>query len=235
MKPLFRWTIGGNPHVYGLHALEKSIISVLKLYKEEFDYVLCYNGLLDEQIDYIKHLNIDIFEQVHCKEMEYTPLGNAYKLYPPRLREQTNELFMDNDIILHSRSNIVDEFLTSSNMTFITEGYGNYGKYKNNLTKAVVHANSGFFGIPPYFPFAQMIKNYQRDDTNRQWEDRFDEQGIVASCLLNHSKNKVIPFSDIKICETNYSPTAIGSHFVRINAGNIDPWNQYLNEFTYFL
>lgn len=137
MKPIFRWTIGGNPHLCGLRILKKSVKSVLGLYGDEFDYVICHNNLSGWMLDYIKNINIKLLEQSHGDEMEYVPRGVAWKLYPPRLRVDAHEVFMDNDILIHSRSSIVDEFLKSSDMTFITQGYGNYGKYKSNNDKRI--------------------------------------------------------------------------------------------------
>jgi hypothetical protein len=102
--------VGGKPHICGLHSLKRSIDFILALYGEEFDYVICHNNLTNEHFEYIKSLGITLFEQNHCQEMEYVPKGVAWKLYPPRLREDAHEMFIDNDIVIHSRSGVVDVF-----------------------------------------------------------------------------------------------------------------------------
>lgn len=235
MKPLFRWTIGGNPCPTGFEVFFESIQSVRKLYGDEFDYVVCYNNLTSDQLSYISQFGIRLIEQRHCAEMEYEPVGVAWKLYPPRLRDSTHEIFMDNDIVLYSRPREVEEFLASKDVTFITEGFGNnegkgnYGKYFENMERHSVCVNSGFFGLPPYFPFAQLIRYYQASDENRSWENYFDEQGLVASCILNHSPCLVIPISDIGVCveDLECPLTPVGSHFSQVNIGYTLCWLLY--------
>jgi hypothetical protein len=232
-KPLVRWTIGGYPHFCGLLCLKKSINSFLKLYKDEFDYIICYNNLFYNQINYIKLLSenfkIPLYEQSACKNMPYEPIGNAWKLYPPRLRPHSHEIFIDNDLIINGKSNIINQFLKSKKCSFITEGFGNYGKYKKYINSKE-NVNSGFFGIPPNFPFEELIKYYTKNDEIKCWQNYFDEQGIVASCILNHTVCKIIKIDEISICENSLIKTNIGNHFVKLNEGKTECWNEYIKE-----
>lgn len=222
MKPLLRWTIGGNPHIIGFYLLKASVLGVKKLFGNRFDYVICYNNLTKDNFRRIKKLGIDLYEQSFCCEMEYEPKGVAWKLYPPRLRPNSHEIFLDNDVVLHGKPSILEEFLSKKDLCFITEGYGNYGRYKEKF-QTTKHVNSGFFGIPPLFPFLDLIKYYQKDDEMREWQDYFDEQGLVASCLLNH-KTVIVPFEEINICDEFFENAWCGTHFVRVNVGH----NKYL-------
>lgn len=226
IKPLVRWTIGGDIHRAGFDILKKSVRSFISLYKNQFDYVVCYNNFKWE--DELKDLNVFLYKQFHCEEMEYKPHGVAWKLYPPRLRENSHEIFIDNDVLFHSKSESIDEFLKSTDLTVISTGVKiNYGKYINLVPDFSVPANSGVFGLPPKFPFRYLIKKYQNNDKNRQWEDYFDEQGLVACCLLNHYSNKIIPMSEISFCGLDLFFSTSAYHFAGANKGYLKAWNHF--------
>lgn len=227
MKPLVRWTIGGNVHDLGVECLRLSIKSLKKVYGSLFDYVICFNNLSEKNLQTLAKFDTSLYEQVEDEEMEYKAQGVAWKLYPPRLRYGSHEIFIDNDLIIYERSEIIEKFLENENETIASQGYGYYGKYEKHI-KTQIHLNSGFFGIGPNFKFGEHIKYYQSQDTVKDWENYFDEQGLVAACLFNNSFCKIITMEDISHCYENFKFGKIGCHFCGLNKGGTQTFLSYL-------
>jgi hypothetical protein len=223
MKPLIRWTLGGNVHDLGIDCLKLSIKSFKKIYGNIFDYLLCYNNLNEKHLKIISNFDIQLYEQFHCEELEYKPTGCAWKLYPPRLAFKSHEIFIDNDLIVYKRLKTIDDFLDNKIETFGLQGYGMYGKYEKYVPENK-HINVGLFGICPNFDLAALIKLYQENDLNRNWENYFDDQGIIAACLLNHSECSIINFEEINNCHHQFKFAKCGSHFCHLNQGNTSPF-----------
>ena len=229
MKPLVRWTIGGNVHDLGVECLKLSIKSFKKIYGSVFDYVICYNNLNEKHLKIISNLNINLYEQFHNEELEYVPKGCAWKLYPPRLASKSHEIFMDNDLIIYNRLKTIDDFLADKIETFGLQGYGMYGKYEKYV-RSVQHMNVGLFGLCPNFDLATFIKLYQCNDEIRAWETYFDDQGLIAACLFNHSECSIINFEEINNCHHQFKFAKCGSHFCHLNQGNVIPFLNFVKQ-----
>ncbi len=225
-KPLLRWTIG-PVHPLGFKILKHSVHTFKKIYKNEFDYIICHNQLTNQQKEIINTINIPNYEQFHSQEMEFKPHDVAWKLYPPRLAQDRHEVWIDNDVVIYDRIKELDKFLTEINSTFATTGLKrNFGRYDSNVPENL-KLNSGFFGLPPNFDLSQKIKEIQKNDHKRFWSNRYDEQGLVAFIITEFPKYYMIPLETISISLHKFVPASKGSHFAGINQGHAIPWNEY--------
>lgn len=213
MKPLIRLTLGPVSQ-QGIETLLMSLRQLDKLYPE-CDVVVCANQL--DNIHKIKHPIIN--QQEYINSLSYPPKEGYnvhWKLYPPRLREGSHEIFIDNDIILFKRLPEIDLFL-SSDSTLLYEGlHGLHGNYE-----VPIKINSGIFGMPPGF----------RLFLEKNWENPFDEQGFVGSSLIKYHEYHVIKQTTIPILEpwmTDKSVfSALGVHFVGVNRYFHPGWEWY--------
>lgn len=231
MKPVIRWTIGLVSD-FGFSSLKKSIESFRSIYKNEFDYFLCYNSLDKRHFDMISDLEVQMVEQKPCADM-FDPLGVAWKLYPPRLRLCSHELFIDNDLIILRRIKEIDDFLSSGNLFLYSESRLDrpYGEYESEVASEL-KMNSGFFGIPPEFDFEKEIKKKMAESLHDKWVQNFDEQGLVASIFSSQKRLKKISLNDIFICGPGLKKSEFlfgrnGYHFVKLNSGFSKYWDMY--------
>lgn len=234
--PLLRWTVGECSDL-GIEILEESIRRIKTLYKH-LDLLLCYNH--DSIPDKTRHLGIKLYRQSHCQEMEYPPINEIWKLYPPRLNPGGHEIFMDNDIVLFEKCPQIDMYLESDRHALLYEGvHGLHGKY-SHIVPDGLKVNSGIFGVPPGFDFSAAIKQVQEQDSARNWEQKWDDQGLVGA-ILSRIPFFLIEQKQIPCCEPsnrcvrthkNLHMGSIGFHFVGSNSSNSnEPWNTFKNRF----
>lgn len=250
MRPLARWTIGPVSE-QGYQILRKSVKLFQKIYPE-FDTIVCCNHIDD--ISFIKNINVEIYEQ-NNNELKYPLLepetyydsesdsthfysssnygmaASGWKLSPPRLRLNSHELWLDNDIIIRERIKSIDNWLKNDNLCIVSMGRGrNYGIY-HFLIPDEIKMCAGFFGLPPYFDFNKKILDYTVLLQNNPLGS-YDEQGVVAAILINHFHKNCVITDEIKIYEPPESlNTTIpkGFHFVCANKNEIHKaYNSYL-------
>lgn len=220
MKPLVRWTIG-NSTPNGYESLLQSVINFRKLY--DVDIVVCHNNHPE-----ITDFAINGFKCIDQTKYNTKDIGVAWKLYPSRLGPTQHEIFIDNDLIIESHIDEIDQFL-GSNSTLLLEGEGrNYGRFNNHVPPGF-NINSGLFGVPPNFNLQKYINffsdNWQNNCSHSS--HTWDEQGLVAFALLSYEKHVIIPNTKITNCESNFKP-AQGMHFVGLNRRkHHQPWNDY--------
>ena len=231
MKPLARWTIG-NVKKAGYEILERSIRCFQKIYPE-FDCIVCYNEIERKNLDFISS-DISFFLQTHdCCSIKIKPFSiNAWKLFPPRLRITSHELFIDNDLVIHKRIPQINEFLSSKRPLC----YGcydqnrnfPYGKFSNFFSKKYNNfiLNSGLFGLPPDYDFECEINYLLEQVGTKEWQN-FDEQGLVAKCLLD--KNPILVLKEqLSNCWLNYIYGEFGCHFCGHNQNEmLTAWSDY--------
>lgn len=226
MKPIVRWTIGiDNPDSY--FALNLSIHNFYKIYSDKFDYYVCYNNCDPEFIT--KEIKVNLINQNdHIDSLPCMPFATSWKLYPPSINEKTHEIFLDNDLVLYRPIKMIDAFLSSHDMTLLTEGFNRrFGKFDNRIRPGLKF-NSGLIGIPPLYNFKQKIIDTLNNDI---WEDWFDEQGCV-SLILSHDKNfKCISIKDIHVCFEELCFGYSGIHFVGLNGNCNYFWQRFFKRF----
>ena len=221
IKPLIRWTIGPCREE-GIKSLFYSVRSFIELYPD-FEYVICYNQIEEECLLSVKKLDErirlinqnDYLNSFPIKpQLEYQ---TYWKLYPPRLDITKHEINIDNDIIIFKKIKEIDCFLNEDAVLLYQGLHGLYGSYENSVPTGI-RINSGIYGMPPNFIFKQNMPKLQHN-----WQDKFDEQGIVASTLMNYKKHFIIPLTTIPIIEKNFEMKyflhdfCCGYHFVGVN------------------
>lgn len=214
MSLLVRWTIGPVREA-GFECLKLSVLSFLNLYKA--DLFVCHNGLSENQFDFISKLPVNLIRQEDQSFVGDKPVGVAWKLTPPRLALDCHEIFIDNDLILTEKISEIDDFLSTNKSTLLIEAESrHYGRFENKVPIGY-NINSGLFGLPPNFDLGNYVKLWGKWGENcpnlsRTW----DEQGLVASALLNHNHFLIVPDTKITNCysELLWAP---GMHFVGLN------------------
>jgi hypothetical protein len=233
MKTLLRWTIG-PVHECGFDVLLASVRKMRSLY--DFDYVVCYNGLSDEQIGKLKDLEVDLIDQGKYVDSIKIPPSDGYfvgwKLYPPRLNLHGHEIFIDNDVVLHLRLPAINRFLrVDPDCVLLYQGlHGLHGAFSKDIPHPV-RINSGLFGVPPNFRFGDELCSRVG-----QWKDYFDEQGLVGACLLSHPRHTFVSLHDLPIIEPTFdlgvhdgNLNCCGFHFVGANKQHHPKFYEYMN------
>jgi len=206
-KPIFRWTVG-DVSDDGLDVLNSSIKAALSLYKNNFNWYVCFNGVQYDKINSIvsKYSSVKIYKQ----EWKQFPLpvaepekkskkinsllmsGSVWKFCPPRLDINVHEIVMDNDVVLHRHLEEIDQFLVSRDKVMISAGCSDFhGDF--SISRSL---NSGFYGLPPNYDFSSKLKeNWIKNP--KQFLNYADEQGLVCQ-TLEKEKHIIIPC--VKLC-----------------------------------
>lgn len=224
-KPLARWTIGGCSNL-GIEVLKESIFKFSEAYPE-FDKVLCYNNLTSHNLEEIKKIKIRKHKQTN-EECSFVMgkqnfmgdnSGCGWKLSPTRLNKNGHELWIDNDMVIVERIEIIDKW-KRSNFSIISKGIHRvYDVFEKEIKGSLC---AGLFGLPPRVDIHNFIKeNYE---IHKKPLGGFYEQGLVAKFVTNMNY-KVIEISN---AEKKYSPNKSGYHFVGVNrTENHKSWNEY--------
>lgn len=232
MRPLARWTFG---KVKDPGPGEETLLACVKRFKvvyPEFDCIICYNNVSNRQLAILKKLNVDLHKQTET-ELEY-PLesvnlpegwkgampGWGFKLCPPRLRLESHELWIDNDVVIRERLRAIDRWLKSDG-TLIASGHNNnrkiYGKF-DHLVPSNVVCCAGLFGLPPGFDFESRIVQKCHSVLGGKPLGYYDEQGLVSAIVIEHNPHIVIPanqFLNVKEYVKKPFPSAL--HFIGAN------------------
>jgi hypothetical protein len=228
---LWRWTIGGkNLHKRAFDLLFLSIKRTLRLYKEEFDFVICYNTLNQNQINLVNNFGIQTHKQVpFLGGLSKGGRNTLWKYAPPRLRLQSHELFVDNDIIIEKRLPQIDSFL-QQNKFMLTEGLRRcYGVFNDYVPKNL-SLNGGLVGVPPNIDLQSMLvrKLKKLGKADGQILPK-DEQGLIAH-IVSSSEFIKIPVEVIYTlyCDEIKSKGTHGTHFIGANYHHYHHgWKQY--------
>lgn len=226
-KPLVRWTLGPVSDL-GYEVLLESIKNFALIYPE-FDRVVCFNNIDKKKLK-IFEKHAEIIEQkesfLPCAVMPPEPMtdratGCGWKLAPPRLRPNGLELFLDNDLIIFSKIEEIDKWISSNRHGIITEGkwrlFGAFQNFINEKHKLC----AGLFGLPPFFNFYRNIQ-YFYSYFNKPL-GAFDEQGLSAAIVSNMKNFYIVPIKKLRIVENHdelpdiFKEKIAGIHFVGAN------------------
>ena len=228
---ILRYTIGPVKQI-GFQILKESVRLMKEIYPE-FHIIICHNQLKKKQIDFLKTLSVELYEQKH-EILSCSPTVENWKLYPPRLSLNDYELVLDNDLVIKERSPSIDQFLSSNKTLVMSAVYRAYGQFAEFVPEKV-YINCGIYGMPPGFDFESKIKVLCNKKGTKEWSPRFDDQGLVAACL--HENAITIPMDEIKpLGENSEFYKAKGYHFISANRDNFHTgWKGYKREFYEFL
>lgn len=219
VKPIVRWTIGGNSSDEGFRCLQMAITAWRKIYHDEHELYVCHNSMSHDRLSWLKSLSVNLV----CQEdfVDTLPIppstGPEWKLYPPRLSLQNHEMFIDNDVVIYERLNVLDEALLSNVIlasTAVTYAYGSFQKLVK-LDRTPV--NTGFLLFPPGYDLRKKVSDVCYGLAVK-WEKFCDEQGLLA-CLL-YDNAEFIPLHMLAICHYMFDAPCYGtcgSHFVGLN------------------
>lgn len=233
MKPLVRWTIG-PVEKYGYDCLKKSINLWKKIFHNKFDLIICHNQQKIENLNFLKSLGVELICQENFKNsIQKVPYDTFWKLYPPRLKIETHEIFVDNDIIIFKNFKLLDEFLQNNNLIICTEGHKRFYGNFSHLIKSEININTGFFCLPPFFDLKKELENFFHENPNIEITNHSDDQGILMSIFQNFNF-KIISNSIISICNPSldFNPYKVGKsgiHFTGLNVGCCNYWNKFNN------
>jgi len=231
-KPIVRWTIG-DVSKEGFLILHYSIKSFIDLYKDQFDYFVCYNNIEESKLSKIKKFPVTFINQInYINEIKIKPILNnpCWKLYPPRLDLKRHEIFVDNDLIVYKKIPVIDKFLKEKDLLFISEAImRSYGNFSDYIT-IPENLNTGIFGLYPNFDFKIKINNIIKNKKVITWKNHLDEQGLV-SLIFQDYNFELIDLNQIYVCHKNFNlkKGKYGVHFVGLN--NKNKLNQYTDAF----
>lgn len=254
-KPLFRWTVG-HCLQQGLDILVESFDKTINcLGEDKFDWFVCYNGLSVDQVRFISskigNRRISLMSQnwADCPipDICWSPArsdgsfewnggkcgGTLWKVTPPRIRMDSHEIIMDNDIILLKKFSQIEEFLNSDKVMLLEEPIRFYGRYDNILPKEEPYFNSGFIGLPPMYDFGADIFKHWEENGKLEKLTHADEQGLLTYALYNKENIRIHKDQMIEVLGRDYSYKHTGQeealHFTQSNRmPNHYPWKNYL-------
>ena len=258
MKPLFRWTCGPCLQ-QGLEILEESVKRTVEaLGFDNFDWAICYNGLTKEQIAFVKkfiegksiHLILQDWSNCPVPDNVQTPQrkdgtfqpngtlcgGTMWKVCPARLRLNSHEIIMDNDIVLLKKFPQIDQFLNSNKALILEEPVRFYGRYDCLFPQNSSNLNSGFMGLPPDYDFAKKICETWETHGKYTQLSQADEQGLLMYTLAQEPSIRIKPDQMIEILHRDFGKKITGEeeglHFTQSNrANNHRAWIYYKEHF----
>jgi len=236
MKTLIRWTVGGNISEAGWECFSESVRITPKIYPE-FDYVICHNGMDAKMLKRLRGFGIDLYDQKFEEigvPFEFTikttdnVSNHAWKLCPLRLRPESHEIWMDNDIILWDRIPEIDEFINDDKKPIVSQTWSRelYGQFDCDIPDGCSIC-AGFFGLPPSFPFKEKIYDSIK---LKMPLSGFDEQGMIAYIITNNENGwiGIRPHYLNQLGWWEYiQELPLGGHFIRLNTGTNSGWEMY--------
>lgn len=222
----------------GLKCLKLSVKLAKKIFPE-CDFAICYNQINSETLQQLKTLNVELFDSEKFTESFFIKPEYGqnvhWKLYPPRLKLNAHELFLDNDVILFKRPKEINDFF-NSNIAVMLEGivYENHGQF-NEITPRGLKINSGIFGLPPNFDINKKASQLCRENGINKWEHRMDEQGMVATTIASSKQYEIISNVVVPIIEPDFeidyltTSQCCGYHFVQLNYKKHNAWKNFMN------
>ena len=254
-KPLFRWTCGPVLQ-QGLDILAESMRKTTKaLGVDQWDWVVCHNGLTDENVDFLQKsadgLQIKFMKQnwATCpiQNEVRTPRredgtfewngnkcgGTLWKVCPPRMRMDSYEIIMDNDVIMLKKFHQIDEWLNANKTLVLEEPIRFYGRYDHLFPSGEgPYLNSGFIGLPPMYDFGAEIKKSWEENGSYEGLSQADEQGLLTYTLNKQPNIRVKPTQMVEVLHRDFSKKISGKeeaiHFTQANRiDNHHSWRRY--------
>lgn len=256
-RPLFRWTCG-NCLQQGLDILVESINRTTRaLGFDDWDWAVCYNGLNREELKFldgqIKGRPIQLISQSwatcpiddNCQtprrkdgsfEWNGTRCGGTmWKTCPPRMRMESHEIVMDNDVVLLKKFPQIDEWLQSKDKALILEEpIRFYGRYDCLFRPDGPFLNSGLMGYPPNYDFGEEIyKNWIQFGKYMNLTQA-DEQGLLTYTLSKLPNIRITQEQMVEVLhrdfQTKLTGKEYGIHFTQSNKlPNHTSWLKYID------
>lgn len=254
-KPLLRWTVGDCLQ-QGLDILAESVNRTTKtLGVDNFDWVICYNGLNRDALEFLQKAIQGKPIQLMCQSWATCPIndncqtprrrdgsfewngnrcgGTLWKVCPARVRMETHEIVMDNDIVLLKKFPQIDEFLSQNDKALILEEpIRFYGRYDCLFPANEACLNSGFMGFPPNYDFGGKLNENWRKYGSYTNLSQADEQGLLTYTLNQLPSIRIKNTQMIEVLHSDYATKLTGKeeaiHFTQANRiPNHRHWGRY--------
>jgi hypothetical protein len=254
-KPLFRWTIGPTlPQ--GVHILIESVRMTLKAFGvDTFDWMICYNNIPTENLELLKQGVKDKPIHFFKQDWQTCPIeeecrspqrddgsfewngnrcgGTLWKACPARMRMDTHEIVMDNDIVLLQKLKPIQDFLASKDKVLILEEpIRFYGRYDHLFPKSEPYLNSGLMGFYPGYDFGRAIRNAWEHNGRFTNISQADEQGLLMYALSQSPSVRIDKNLIVEILARDFQQKPTGKeggiHFTQSNRlPNHRAWGLY--------
>jgi hypothetical protein len=254
-KPLFRWTVGPcTPQ--GLDILAESIDRTTKaLGIDKWDWLVCYNGLNKDEVARIVaavgtrpiSLVAQDWSQCPINDNCQTPRrrdgsfefngnrcgGSLWKVCPARMRMESHEIVMDNDVVILKKFPQIDEWLAQTEKSLVLEEHIRfYGRYDSLFPPGAPFLNSGFMGFPPGYNFGAAVAEVWDKHARYMNLTQADEQGLLTYTLNQLSNFRISPQQMVEVLHRDFKTKLTGReyaiHFVQSNRmPNHLSWKKY--------
>lgn len=210
----------------GFEILAHSVKEFKRIYTDEFDYLICHNNLNADQLKIVESLGVDLYSQSvkdwknQGVKFPHSGGGPCWVLFPPRIRPESHELFIDNDLILFNRLPHLDAFLGSNVLISSSAINRAYGPYDAFVPK--IKINTGFYGVPPNFDFGEEIKK-MISKSPTPFDGQWAMQGIMASIFVKYP-HILIPLKDLRAMGDYIPQRRYGIHFIGANRVETKAW-----------
>lgn len=254
-KPLWRWTCGDCLQ-QGLDILAESIKRTTScLGIDNWDWAICYNGLNRESLSFIEkaigNRPIQLIAQnwVMCpindncqtprrKDGSFEWNGNKcggtmWKVCPARLRMESHEIVVDNDIVVLKKFPQIDAFLAANDKALVLEEpIRFYGRYDCLFPAQAECLNSGLMGFPPKYDFGARIQENWIKYGQYNNLSQADEQGLLTFTLNQIPNIRIKKDQVIEVLNREYQVKLTGDemaiHFTQANRmPNHYQWHKY--------
>lgn len=259
-KPLFRWTVGPCLQ-QGLDILAESIHRTTEaLGVEKWDWLICHNGLNKDEVAFIQKSIDDLPVQIFSQSWAMCPVpdncqtprmkngsfqwngnkcgGTLWKVCPARMRMESHEIVMDNDVVLLKAFPQIEEWLQEKGKALILEEpIMFYGRYGHLFDKEGPYLNSGFMGFPPGYDFGSRIfEEWVRHDRLMNLSQA-DEQGLLTYTLAKLPSVRIKKEQMVEVLHRDISTQITGNeegiHFTQANRiPGHNPWGRYKDLMT---
>lgn len=210
----------------GIECLVHSIEQWVRLFGDVFDRIVCFNGELPDEL---LGLNVEFIDQSkHLDSLPCTPCDTFWKFFPPRIRRESHELILDNDVVIY-KSNLIERFLRSEELMVSQSHKHFYGRFHSVLEPGIL-VNTGFIGLPPGYDLQQKLSMVLKLYPFLYLTDHCDDQGaFICAC---RKQLKLVPMEELYVCNPRtdfaaYRLGTCGTHFAGLNLGSSQYWEQY--------
>ncbi len=255
VKPLFRWTVGSCLQ-QGLDILAESINRTTRaLGVDNWDWAVCHNGLNKENLDFLAQAIGDRPIQLVSQNWATCPVpdncqtprrrdgsfewngnrcgGTMWKVCPARMRMESHEIVMDNDVVILRKFPAIDRFLEEKDKALVLEEpIRFYGRYDCMFGADPPYLNSGFMGFPPGYDYGTQIFETWVKHGRYMNLSQADEQGLLTLTLSRHPNVRIHADQMIEILHREFKVELTGReygiHFTQANRiPNHHAWQKY--------
>jgi hypothetical protein len=253
-KPLFRWTVG-SCLPQGLAILAESINRTTRaLGIDNWDWAVCHNGLNRDDLEFLTKAIGDRPIQLIAQNWATCPVpdncqtprrrdgsfewngnrcgGTLWKVCPARMRMESHEIVMDNDVVMLQAFPQIQRFLQEDKALVLEEPIRFYGRYDCLFGSDPPYLNSGFLGFPPGYDYGSKLFETWVKHGRYENISQSDEQGLLTYTLSQHPNIRIGSDQMVEVLHRDFKTQLTGReqaiHFTQSNRiPNHHQWAKY--------